>query len=102
MEKAYYILYLCILFGLGVGILFALIRAIRGPRTGDRVMGINMINTQALLAIAVIALLLKESWLLDVCLVYALISFLAVAILAMILMNKRKRGESETEDDNYD
>ncbi|MBR4634798.1 MAG: sodium:proton antiporter [Clostridia bacterium] len=102
MEKAYHILYLCILFGLGVGILFALIRAIRGPRTGDRVMGINMINTQTLLAIAVIALYLNESWLLDVCLIYALISFLAVAVLAMILMNRRKPGEAGMEDDNYD
>ena len=102
MEKAFHILYICILFGLGAGILFALIRAIRGPRTGDRVMGINMINTQVLLAIAVVALYLNESWLLDVCLIYALISFLAVSVLAMTLMNKRKPGDAETEDDNYD
>ena len=84
MENAYRILYLVVLTALGVGILFSLIRAIRGPRTADRIMGVNMIGTQSLLAIAVTALLLEESWLLDVSLIYGLISFLAVAVLAML------------------
>lgn len=69
MEQAYRILYLGALLLLGAGILFGLIRAIRGPRTADRIMGINMIGTMALLAIAVTALYLKESWLLDVSLI---------------------------------
>ena len=47
MEQAYRILYLGALLLLGAGILFGLIRAIRGPRTADRIMGINMIGTIA-------------------------------------------------------
>ncbi|MDO4853354.1 MAG: monovalent cation/H+ antiporter complex subunit F [Clostridia bacterium] len=98
MENAYRILYLCILFGLGIGILFSLIRAIRGPRVADRVMGINMIGTLSLLAIAVIALYGKESWLLDVSLIYGMISFLAVAVLAMTRINRKQPQEAETEE----
>lgn len=101
MERAYDILLLCILFGLGLGILFSLIRAIRGPRTADRVMGVNMIGTQGLLAIAVLALYKKESWLLDVALLYALISFLSVAVLAMTRIRKA-RAHSEQEEDRYE
>ncbi len=97
MENAYRILYLCVLFGLGIGILFSLIRAIRGPRMADRVMGINMIGTLSLLSIAVIALTLKESWLLDVSLIYGLISFLAVAVLAMTRINRKRTQETEEE-----
>lgn len=98
MENAYRILYLCILFGLGIGVLFSLIRAIRGPRVADRVMGINMIGTLSLLAIAVIALYGKESWLLDVSLIYGMISFLAVAVLAMTRINRKQPQEAETEE----
>ncbi len=97
MEQAYRILYLGALLLLGAGILFGLIRAIRGPRTADRIMGINMIGTLSLLCLAVIALLLKESWLIDVCLIYGMISFLAVAVLAMTQMGQ-KPCEADDED----
>lgn len=100
MNDAYPILYLIILFALGAGILLSLIRAIKGPRTSDRVMGINMIGTQTLLAIAVLAVYLKESWLLDVSLLYGMISFLAVAVLAMTRIDRKK--PEKTEDDVYE
>ena len=59
---------------------FSLFRAVRGPRPMDRVVGINMTNTLAMLCLAVCAFLLDESWLLDVCLIYGMISFLAVTV----------------------
>ncbi|MBR0082263.1 MAG: sodium:proton antiporter [Clostridia bacterium] len=102
MEQAYTVLFLILLFGLGLGILFALIRAIRGPRTADRIMGVNMIGTLSLLAITVLALFLKESWLLDVSLIYGLISFLAVAVLAMTRIRRRGGVDREPEDDRYE
>lgn len=99
MEQAYRILFLIILLCLGLGILFALIRAIRGPRTADRIMGINMIGTMSLLALAVIALLFHESWLLDVSLIYGLISFLAVCVLVKTHLARHKNEDSEDPDD---
>ncbi len=100
MENAYQILYLAILFALGIGILLSLIRAIRGPRMADRVMGINMIGTMTLLTIAVLALYLKESWLLDVSLLYGMISFLAVAVLALMRIDRQKAENME--EDTYE
>ena len=101
MESAYRVLFLCVLFVLGIGILFALIRAIRGPRMADRIVGINMIGTLSLLAIAVLAILLHMNWLLDVSLIYGLISFLAVAVLAMTRIRK-KRKDAEPEEERYE
>lgn len=100
METAYRILYTAILFALGAGILFALIRAIRGPRAADRIMGINMIGTMSLLAIAVVALMLKESWLLDVCLIYGLISFLAVVVLTRTYLGRGRTDKPEEAHDD--
>lgn len=97
MEQAYRILFVVILIALGVGILFALIRAIRGPRTADRIMGINMIGTLSLLSIAVIALLFRESWLLDVSLIYGMISFLAVVVLTRTNMGRGRTDAPEEE-----
>ena len=98
MDEAYRILVIVILFCLGAGILFALIRAIRGPRTADRIMGVNMIGTLSLLSIAVIALLFSESWLLDVSLIYGLISFLAVIALVRTHMAGHKKEKEENAD----
>lgn len=100
MEQAYRILFLAILIALGVGILFALIRAIRGPRTADRIMGINMIGTLSLLCIAVIALLFRESWLLDVSLIYGMISFLAVVVLTRTHMGRGRTDAPEEDTDD--
>ena len=90
MENAYRILFIAVLICLGAGILFALIRAVQGPRTADRIMGVNMIGTMSLLSIAVIALMFRESWLLDVSLIYGMISFLAVVVLIRTHLGRRR------------
>lgn len=102
MEAWHWILFLCVLFALAIGILFALIRAIRGPRMSDRIVGINMIGTLSLLVIAVLAVWLRMSWLLDVSLIYGLISFLAVAVLAMTRIRKDGAKSAEPEEDRYE
>ncbi len=84
ITNAYQILYIIALSVLALGILFALIRAIKGPRIADRVVAINMIGTMTMLAIAILAMALKQSYLLDVCLIYVMISFLAVVVLSKI------------------
>lgn len=65
-------------------IIFCLIRAILGPRLADRIVAINMIGTMTIVEIALLALYMRESYLFDVCLIYALISFLAVVVLTKI------------------
>ncbi len=61
-----------------------LIRAILGPKLADRIMAVNMIGTMTIAMIAILSVLLDEPSLLDVALTYAVISFVAVIVLAKI------------------
>ena len=68
-------------------ILFAcLIRAIMGPRVADRVIAVNMMGTVVMVMISILALLLKEGYLMDICLIYACISFLAVVVITKLYL----------------
>ena len=52
-----------------------------------------MMGTITIVIIAVLTVLLDEGYLADICIIYAMISFLAVVVLTMIYMgiyNKRK------------
>ena len=44
METAYSVLYIGAMIGFALCIFCCLIRAIKGPRTMDRILAINMIN----------------------------------------------------------
>lgn len=65
-------------------LLLCLIRAVVGPRIADRLIAVNMITTMVTVMIAVLAVLKEESYLVDICLIYAMISFLAVVVLSRI------------------
>lgn len=83
-------------FFLGVTTLLCLIRVIVGPTLGDRIIGINVIGTKTIVLIAIIAALLKESFFIDVVLVYALISFIGSFVIAREI--NETSGESEQDD----
>jgi multicomponent Na+:H+ antiporter subunit F len=94
------LLLFCLVF-LAVTMSFCLLRGILGPRFTDRIVAVNMIGTKTILLIAVLSVFFGESYLVDVCLVYALISFLAVVILSkvyLIAYNKRRNGEQPEQD----
>lgn len=84
MQQAYHILQTGALILLGIGMFLALIRAIRGPRIADRIIGANMAGTLTIMAIAILSHRLNQDWLLDVCLIYCMISFLAVVVLSKV------------------
>lgn len=63
---------------LAIGMLY---RAITGPTTQDRVLAINVLGTNTVVVLALLATGLEEPSLLDIALVYALLNFLmAIAI----------------------
>lgn len=64
--------------------IFCLIRAVMGPRIADRLVAVNMMGTIVMVIIAVLALLMDEDYLVDICLIYAMISFLAVVVLTKV------------------
>jgi len=56
--------------------LMVLYRVYRGPTLFDRILGVNVIGTNTVLAIALVAAAFGEPMFLDIALVYALLNFL--------------------------
>ncbi|MBO5281735.1 MAG: cation:proton antiporter [Lachnospiraceae bacterium] len=97
LDQAYEMLFLAALVFLAVMVILCLIRAIIGPRIADRVVAVNMMGTMVMVIIAILALLLGEGYLVDICIIYAMISFLAVIILTKVYMGvymERKQHEA--------
>lgn len=86
LGQAYEILLVGALVFLAVMVVLCLIRAIIGPRIADRIVAVNMMGTMVMVIIAILSLLLKEGYLVDICILYAMISFLAVIILTKVYM----------------
>lgn len=77
-------IFISIFIFLAILLLFCLIRAIKGPTIADRVVAVNMMGTIVMVVIAMLAVYMGEGYLLDICLIYAMISFLAVVVLTKI------------------
>lgn len=97
MSAAYETLFTVTLAILGVLLFACLLRAIRGPRIADRVVGINMIGTIIIMMIAILALMLEEGYLLDIAIIYAMLSFLAVVVLVKIYIGVYRAQKTEEE-----
>ena len=69
---------------LAVLLVLCLIRAVIGPRIADRLVAVNMMGTMVMVSIALLAVVKNQGYLVDICLIYALISFLAVVVLTRI------------------
>lgn len=83
---------------LAIMLFFCLLRAIKGPRIADRIVAINMMGTITMVIIAILAVRLNEGYLVDICIIYAMISFLAVTLLTKVYMGvylERKKKEEE-------
>lgn len=81
---------------LAVLILTSIIRSVKGPKTADRIIAVNMIGTMTIVIIAVLSVYQKEDYLTDVCLIYAMVSFLAVVVLTKVYTGVyRERKERE-------
>ena len=78
---------------LSVAIFFCLLRATLGPRFSDRIIAANIIGTEIIVLIAVLAFIVEESYLADVCLIYAIISFLSMVVLARSVIEKKDEDE---------
>ena len=77
-------------------ILATLIRAILGPRFTDRIIAVNMINTMVVAELVILSVRMRENFLVDVALVYALLSFLTVVVASrlIIVWHHRKAEKS--------
>ncbi len=84
VELAYTYFYIAVLIVLALLVFAVFIRVIKGPLMADRIIGINSVGTLVIMIICILSRYLKEDYLLDVAVLYALISFLAVVVLTKI------------------
>ncbi len=102
MTQAYGVLFNGTLIILGVLLFLCLIRAIRGPRIADRIVAVNMMGTLIVIAICVLAFVMGEGYLVDVAIIYTMLSFLAVVLLTKVYMGvyRQKRQEQKEEEEH--
>ena len=100
MQKYDWIFHV-ILVILALMLLLCLIRAIIGPTIADRLVAVNMMGTMVMVIISILALLMSEGYLVDICLIYAMISFIAVVVLTKLYTGvylEAKEKETKGED----
>ena len=105
MDAAFKSFFLVCIIVLAVLTFFCLVRTIKGPRLVDRIVGTNMIGTMTIAIIALLAAYLNESSILDNCLIYAIMSFVAVIVLTKIyigIYNEKKSRQSRIEEESQD
>lgn len=92
---------------LAILVIFSIIRSVLGPRTADRIIAVNMAGTMIISIIALLSVYLDENYLVDICLIYAMISFLGVVVLSKIYMGvylqrKNRKANMEAIADNVE
>ncbi|MBQ4579894.1 MAG: sodium:proton antiporter [Clostridia bacterium] len=106
MSEIYNLLYTVALVVIGLLIIACLIRAIRGPRIADRVIAANMIGTLVVITICILSFLMNEGYLVDIAMIYTMMSFLAVVLLTKVYMGiyreKRRQAEMTKEGEHHD
>lgn len=93
IEKTEYsqIFLIICMIAMAVIVFFCLIRAIRGPRFTDRIMAGNMVSTDVLAFVCLLAVFLQEDFVIDVAVIYAILGFIATVVLSKIIVAREKK-----------
>ena len=81
-----------LIFGLLLCCGFCLYRIAQGPTAADRMVAIDILGTVVVGFVAIITILTGKAYLLDVALVWALVSFVGTLALAKYLVGQRMSG----------
>lgn len=105
IQQAYNMLMTAIIVVLAGLIILSIVRSILGPGISDRIIAVNMIGTMVIMITAIFSVLLDENYLVDVCLIYAMISFLGVVVLCKVytgvyLQRKHMKADLMAIEDN--
>lgn len=76
-------------------ILATLVRAVLGPRFTDRIVAVNVIGTLVIAELMVLSVRLRADYLVDIALVFALLSFLSVVVAFQLVMSRQKNKRRE-------
>lgn len=103
LENCKHFVLIAALIFLAICLVFSFIRSLIGPKIADRIVAVNMIGTQVILIICILAVYFHEGGLVDVALIYAMFSFLAVVLFSRIYIgvyNEKqfKKGDEANHD----
>ena len=101
IQQAYQFLFIGALIAIGLCLVLTIIKSIIGPKLTDRIVTINMVGTLVTSSIVILATyFVDQSYLIDVCIIYVLISFVSVVVLTNVFINKylEKKKEKENEE----
>lgn len=89
----YLLIFLCIF---AILLFVCLFRSVKGPRIADRIISVNMIGTMVVVMISIASTMLHEDYLMDICLIYAMMSFLAVVVISKMYLGiyREKTGKA--------
>ncbi|KYH25881.1 putative monovalent cation/H+ antiporter subunit F [Halalkalicoccus paucihalophilus] len=65
-----------------------LYRAIKGPTMQDRVLAVNVLGTNTVVILALLAAGLDQPWFLDIALIYALLNFLVTIAISKFTVER--------------
>lgn len=91
LERSYYYLFVIILIILAIMLFLCLLRACLGPTVADRLVAVNMMGTMVNVIIATLAIMIGEGYLVDISLIYTMLSFLAVIVLSKVILGIHKQ-----------
>jgi len=97
LDMSYGIVLTALLIILAVMVFLCLIRAIRGPKVADRIVAINMMGTLTMVIISILAVKMDQGYLVDICIIYAMISFLAVTLFTKVCMGVYAERKAQRE-----
>lgn len=72
------------IFFIVILLFFCILRSVKGPRIADRILSVNMIGTMVITVIVFLSGLKQTGSIVDIALLYAMISFLAVVVLSRV------------------
>ncbi len=75
---------------LGFLTVLSAIRMILGPSIWDRLLSLNLLTSKVIMILVLLAVLFKETYILDLAIVYALLGFVGVMFIAISV---QKRGQ---------
>lgn len=76
------IIYIIVFTLMAIGMIFSMIRFVKGPRTGDRAMALDTLSIIITAAMVLLAHVFERYIYVDVALIYAVLGFVGVIVIA--------------------
>ena len=95
INLAYEILFTVALIFIVLCIVATIIISIYGPKLTDSIVSVNMISTCVTSCIIILSVNLNHTYLLDMGLIYVIISFLSVVVLTNVFVNKYEENKEK-------